>query len=151
MGRELRRVPLDFDYPLDTIWYGHYIDSLTTCIGESGDNNKYCGQCRMTAKIKGVPIEEYGCPDWEKYLKEPLQQIKDMLAPPKGEGYQLWNTTSEGSPASPVFPTLDELCAWCENNATVFADIKVSKAKWEELLTVCDGTVIYEDNGVIII
>lgn len=30
--------------------------------------------------------------------------------PPEGEGYQLWETTSEGSPISPVFETLEALC-----------------------------------------
>lgn len=32
--------------------------------------------------------------------------------PPKGEGWQLWETVSEGSPISPVFATADELAAW---------------------------------------
>ena len=151
MGRELRRVTLDFDYPMYTIWYGHYIDKLTTCVAEEV-NNDTCKQCKMAAKIKGIPIEEYGCPDWDNYLKEPLQQIKEMLAPPKGDGYQLWNTTSEGSPISPVFADLESLCAWCEDNATVFADIKVTKEKWMKLLTQFDdGTVIYDDGGVLII
>ena len=151
MGRELRRVALDFKYPMHTVWYGHFIDTLTTCIGVDGDY-KYCEQCKMAAKIKGVPIVECGCPDWDGYLNEPIEKIKELLAPPEGEGYQLWSTTSEGSPISPVFATLDELCAWCADNATVFADIKVTKKKWKELLTQFeDGTVIYDDNGILII
>lgn len=32
--------------------------------------------------------------------------------PPKGEGYQIWETTSEGSPISPVFATPEELAEW---------------------------------------
>jgi hypothetical protein len=32
--------------------------------------------------------------------------------PPEGEGWQLWETVSEGSPISPVFATADELAAW---------------------------------------
>lgn len=151
MGRELRRMALDFSYPMHTVWYGHFIDTLTTCIGVDGDY-KYCEQCKMAAKIKGVPIAECGCPDWDGYLKEPIEKIKELLAPPEGEGYQLWSTTSEGSPISPVFATLDELCAWCADNATVFADIKVTKERWKELLTQFeDGTVIYDDNGILII
>lgn len=35
--------------------------------------------------------------------------------PPKGRGYQLWETVSEGSPISPVFKTADELARWCVN------------------------------------
>ena len=32
--------------------------------------------------------------------------------PPAGEGYQLWETVSEGSPISPVFANPDDLVAW---------------------------------------
>ncbi|MET7457703.1 hypothetical protein ABZT03_38810 [Streptomyces sp. NPDC005574] len=32
--------------------------------------------------------------------------------PPKGDGWQLWETVSEGSPISPVFATADGLAAW---------------------------------------
>lgn len=32
--------------------------------------------------------------------------------PPEGEGWQLWETVSEGSPVSPVFATAEELPAW---------------------------------------
>lgn len=32
--------------------------------------------------------------------------------PPKGDGWQLWETVTEGSPISPVFATSDELAAW---------------------------------------
>lgn len=32
--------------------------------------------------------------------------------PPVGEGWQLWETVSEGSPISPVFATADDLASW---------------------------------------
>lgn len=32
--------------------------------------------------------------------------------PPMGEGWQLWSTTTEGHPVSPVFATADELATW---------------------------------------
>jgi hypothetical protein len=32
--------------------------------------------------------------------------------PPTGDGWQLWETVSEGSPISPVFATEDELASW---------------------------------------
>lgn len=50
--------------------------------------------------------------------------------PPEGDGWQLWETTSEGSPQSPVFATARELADWCGPNATVFADIKRSADDW---------------------
>lgn len=32
MGRELKRVPLDFDYPLHKVWYGYFVDNISFCI-----------------------------------------------------------------------------------------------------------------------
>jgi len=55
-------------------------------------------------------------------------------APPTGEGYQLWNTTTEGHPMSPVFATLDALCAWCEPNAMTFANHRATAAEWKQML-----------------
>src|SRR3712207_7644625 len=57
------------------------------------------------------------------------------IEPPQGEGYQLWETTTEGSPISPVFATLDALCAWAAQHATVCATQKATKEEWQQLLT----------------
>lgn len=54
--------------------------------------------------------------------------------PPTGEGYQLWGTTTVGDPKSPVFRTLDELCEWCEQNATTFGTLTATKEQWKQLL-----------------
>lgn len=56
--------------------------------------------------------------------------------PPTGEGYQLWETTSEGSPQSPVFATLDELCAWCAEHATTFGNFHAGAEQWKQMLEV---------------
>lgn len=50
--------------------------------------------------------------------------------PPAGEGWQLWETTSEGSPVSPVFATAEALAAWCETGATSFASMTMTKEQW---------------------
>ena len=40
--------------------------------------------------------------------------------PPEGEGWQLWETVSEGSPVSPVFESAEALATWMtENDCTV--------------------------------
>lgn len=54
----------------------------------------------------------------------------ETYEPPAGDGWQLWETTSEGSPISPVFPTAEELAEWAAENATVFAGIKMSYEEW---------------------
>jgi hypothetical protein len=35
---------------------------------------------------------------------------------------------------SPVFASLEELCAWCEGNATTFGSAKTSAAEWKRML-----------------
>lgn len=125
MGREVKRVPLDFDHPLEKVWYGYQI---TFCHEEY---NEGCERCREFARIMGIPMIEYDCepgkpcPDWKKHFK---------VDPPEGEGWQLWETTTEGAPVSPVFRTPEELAEWCEGNATVFADIKATKNEWLEAI-----------------
>jgi hypothetical protein len=52
--------------------------------------------------------------------------------PPTGEGWQLWETTSEGSPVSPVFASARELAAWCETGATAFGSMRYTAAQWLE-------------------
>ncbi len=59
----------------------------------------------------------------------------NRIEPPKGDGYQLWETTSEGSPTSPVFATLEALCEWCETNTTTFGSFKASKEEWLQMLS----------------
>jgi len=65
--------------------------------------------------------------------------------PPTGEGYQLWEDTTEGSPCSPVFATLDELCAWCAVHSTTFGSFKATKEEWRKMLD--DGFVAYKDDN----
>ncbi len=88
--RTLKRVPLDFSWPLGEVWTG--------------------------------------------YLKPPKKRGRwQPTEPPTGEGYQLWETVSEGSPISPVFASTEALAAWCEEQATLFARFKLSQAAWQEL------------------
>lgn len=54
--------------------------------------------------------------------------------PPEGDGWQMWETTSEGSPQSPVFKTPEELAAWATDNATVFADMKATYGEWMRMI-----------------
>lgn len=44
--------------------------------------------------------------------------------PPKGEGWQLWETVSEGSPISPVFPDAEGLARWMTTPAVCWGAVK---------------------------
>jgi len=53
--------------------------------------------------------------------------------PPTGEGWQLWETVSEGSPLTPVCATAEELARYCADplhGVTIFASDTCSYEKW---------------------
>lgn len=103
---------------------------------------------RVFCDAHGVPMNcplckghgHYWCD--EKYAK--LSEEWEPIDPPAGEGYQLWETTSEGSPKSPVFKTLDELCEWCADHATTFADFTATAEEWKRML---EGDFVHHRQG----
>lgn len=96
MGREIKRVPLNFSWPLNKVWAGYL---LKCCI-----NN--CDDCKLAGELMGYKLNDCGCPNYPKF------------DPPKGDGYQLWETISEGSPITPVFATPEKLAKWLVGNDT---------------------------------
>ncbi len=84
MSFELKRVPLDFDWPLHFPWIG-YIVSL---------------------EPPRAPIE-----------------------PPKGIGFQIWETKKHGGPISPVFRTPQELADYMTSQS-VNPDKNTTYAAW---------------------
>lgn len=91
-------------------------------IEAAGLDDKVWGWCTACAGV-GVPPEDQKKVDaWTQ------------THPPEGPGYQLWETTSEGSPQSPVFETLDALCEWCAANATTFGRFTASAEEWRKML-----------------
>jgi hypothetical protein len=189
MGRELKRVQLDFTWPLNERWSGfvnpHYAKShnCTACNGAGettakqrvGDlvsllmlsgtdairgachpylqetplyntQGKTCGKdmAEFTASLAGRTPSSFGhdsCDKWTAKKKiiaaaglpenwgicpacegegtiweseESKQAAEDWTPtePPTGDGYQIWETVSEGSPISPVFATPEELARY---------------------------------------
>lgn len=66
--------------------------------------------------------------------KRAAAEAWEATEPPTGEGFQLWETTSEGSPMSPVFATIEALCDWCADNATTFGSFKATSDEWRKML-----------------
>lgn len=136
--RELKRVPLDFNFPIGEIWPGyqphHVIDKIKEWEGYTGKS--ICDNCRD----RGLECTESA----EYCIYHPKNEAIWYYHPPTGPGYQMWETTSEGSPVTPVFKTLSELCDWIvENNITWFATMTATKEEWMRALDTRDaGTVI---------
>jgi hypothetical protein len=59
-----------------------------------------CATCEGHGTIEAYPNQRVEAEAWEP------------TDPPEGEGWQLWETTSEGSPMSPVFAAPEELAGW---------------------------------------
>lgn len=71
---------------------------------------------------------------WQSPEIKKLNNKWKKIHPPKGKGFQLWEDCSEGSPVSPVFKSLEDLCTWAEDNATTFGTFKASKMEWMAML-----------------
>lgn len=91
-----------------------------------------CAACAGSGELWPSPEIRQAAEDWEE------------TDPPNGDGFQLWETTSEGSPVSPVFSTIEELCDWCASNATTFGDCTATAAKWREML---DADFVHHAEG----
>jgi hypothetical protein len=85
-------------------------------------------------EVAGLPETWGTCPVCEGHGDDPTKRERaeawKETEPPKGDGWQLWETCTEGSPISPVFPTAEALADWATINATVFADCKTTREKW---------------------
>lgn len=135
-------MPLDFNYPLKMVWYGYY-DLYAKNVDRELVNSDFCHKsysascegCKAYAEIKGIKILDNGCPDFISLYGTESRDLKKETEIPKGLGYQLWETTSEGSPISPVFENLDDLCVWCSDNTTIFANYKLSPSEWKECIS----------------
>lgn len=77
----------------------------------------HCAICNGNGDI-GTDEQRKAIDEWEP------------VEPPPGDGYQLWETTSEGSPISPVFATPEELARWAAANATAFGSMTLTEHQW---------------------
>lgn len=105
-------------------------------MGHDSINQGIC----VKARCKRHNVEVY-CPrcegdgvQWpDPIIKKRHDAWKDY-EPPKGKGWQLWETVSEGSPMSPVFKTADELAEWCAKKGAMGPGSKLSKEQCLRLM-----------------
>ncbi len=132
MNIKVKRVPLDFDYPINIMpWKGYH--------------NPYSGLPCVQCDGTGKSFEEIYCrvcdghgivwPD-EKYRS--LAAGFKRIEPPHGPGYQLWVyplRLSQARPISPVFPVPSRLASWlAENNASAFYPDLYTQDQWDEFI-----------------
>lgn len=182
LNRELKRVPLDFDWEVKKIWKGYqnpFYKKCPVCCGRSitkaREKLKDVVSSLMYSHVEGIEeltlaladkkpeeLSPFGLSGTDRYhvllkilklaglpekwgwcpickgegmdpeVKEEYESW-EKYEPPKGNGYQCWETTSEGSPISPVFKTFDELCKWLSNNPLGITK-KFTKEDWKKAL-----------------
>lgn len=127
MGREARRMEKGFVAPLRKTWWGYLLPAIPCKSCENGrmpsNPDKYCLVCGGDHKVwpqvkpPGFPVDEYPYANCE---------VVD-----KRYGWQMWETTSEGSPISPVCNSAEELARWlADNGASSFGAMTASYEQW---------------------
>lgn len=79
---------------------------------------------------------------WPDDSFEKLSEDWTSTPPPDGPGWQLWETVSEGSPISPVFPTAEGLIDWIvetQGASREAAEKFVRGAGWVPSMAMVDG------------
>lgn len=243
MGRETKRVPLDFDWPLKKTWSGYLMPDrlnetrceqcdgegyspearaiantfyphmiswdangqreqlawhdkigqaevdnlvkrgrlLTWVPGEAGERGHYENRPRLAAEVNamqrvaglgshdainrgilvefrcerlGIPLMCTACQGNGSIEAYPGQRAEaeawEPTDPPTGDGWQMWETTSEGSPISPVFDTPEALARWCETGATVFGNDRATAVEWMRIISGEDFAHITIAPGVVV-
>lgn len=216
MGREVKRVPLDFEWPTDKTWSGYLMpDSLhetdcTDCAGRgetparlwvaataamllmldtdrqdqergramhpyfdsyrtdaygtrpspdiaefgeglAGRAASFMGHdsidnwvaTKKVIEAAGLDPEVWGicqtCEGHGSTEDYPGQRAEadawERSEPPTGDGWQMWETTSEGSPMSPVHDTPEALADWlAETGASVFGGKTTTRERWLSII-----------------
>jgi hypothetical protein len=104
-------------------------------MGHDSINNWVCVKARC--EREGVPYECSFC-EGSSRDKSDIELVAkhdawEATEPPEGEGWQLWETVSEGSPVSPVFSTPEQLARWLADHPT-----KLYKQTFEEWMAFMD-------------
>lgn len=122
MGREVRRARKGFEAPLRRTWWGYRLPSIPchSCIDGHNSAGDYCTVCEgeqvVFPKVEppAYPVHEF-----------PFSIVDHMY------GWQMWETTSEGSPISPVCDSPEELARWlADNSASAFGERTATYDEW---------------------
>lgn len=106
--------------------------SINNGFGHDSINAWVCIKARCTRE--GIEHQCARCggdgSTWPSPEIEKAYENWESEDPPVGEGYQLWETCSEGSPMSPVFVTLRELANYAAHHCSVSGSQYISAAGW---------------------
>jgi hypothetical protein len=99
--------------------FGHDAINCSVVVGaacERAGQSDTCGDCGGHGSIERYEGQRAEADAWES------------TKPPTGDGWQLWETTSEGSPVSPVFADGEALAQWMSVNPCGFGGEAITLA-----------------------
>ena len=141
MGREVRRVPPGWEHPRGED--GQYKSMFDRSFSEAVSAWKEA----FAAWERGERPEFYHAEDYPDGLEywewdggpPDREYYMPPMDPVTRTHYQMYQTTSEGTPISPVFATPEEMCRWCaDNKASYFGG---EPAPYETWWGVYEGTM----------
>jgi hypothetical protein len=112
---------------------------------EQAGVSEVCGTCTGHASLEAYEGQREEAENWEP------------TEPPTGEGWQVWETVSEGSPISPVFATREGLIRWLMSPAYSWGTSRpltreqaesFTESAWAPSGFIVDGKVIPGDQMV---
>lgn len=140
----LRQISYGYDTPRPSAQFAEFADGLAPNVqGDRIMGRDVYGMQRALIAAAGLP-ERWGiCPTCDGYGsvehyrgQRAEAEAWESTEPPTGDGWQMWETTSEGSPMSPVFATADELAQWlADSGASLFGSATAPKAQWLAIIT----------------
>lgn len=141
MGREIRMVPPDWQHPpSDGLRGGRYKPLYYGAGGRFEQRaEEWLAAC---AKWQAGERPDYAGDDAPKYYWDwdgnpPSVEDYMLVGVPDEQctHFMLYESTSEGTPLSPAFATLDELCTYAAEHCSTFANFKTSKDNWMRMLS----------------
>jgi hypothetical protein len=132
MGREVRRVPADWQHPKDCL----YGDDRFRPLHDGADYQDAHDGFMEKLREEGLQaaLDYYGrAPDENDYMPRWSEAERTHL--------MMYENTSEGTPISPAFETAEELARWlADNGASAFANSTATYDQW--LATIRRGSAI---------
>jgi hypothetical protein len=115
------------------------------------------GTC-VRARAKRFGVDDLKCKEcdgagehWANEDAEAASEEWERTNPPEGDGWQMWETTSEGSPMSPVFATPEELATWlADTGGSTFGSMTADYATWLKMINAgwAPSAVMSSDTGL---
>lgn len=100
------------NYPTIALWTPRQYQELSISNSFFGNNDEYY-LIKARCAREGHEVTCSACQGdgerWESAESKKLFDEWERTCPPEGDGYQVWETVSEGSPISPVFSTVEAL------------------------------------------